>query len=361
MNKLLQLRAIIYISMLCLAGQVKAQDIHYTQFQNTPLNLSAGLAGVFGGDGRAVFNYRKQWRSVPVPYTTYSGSIEGKLYLNKGVYSRFLTGGLLINQDDQGTLHLKSTLVGIPIGLTLPVGKANYLTVGVMPAFGQRKFDTKDITFDEQWVDRTYSSSNNPYEDQLLANTNLKYFDLGAGVNYRMQSTKRRDRLDLGVGMQHINRPNHDFWSSSLSNPGTTRLRSKSTFYVLGLVQLQNNFDLIGSMMWQKQGGARELVYGMSARFHLVQKEYKELALQVGINRRHYYNDAIVPHIEFLWKTITVGLTYDVNWLPKSSLLNTEPPASQVITRGRGGPELAIIYRFYTVKQLPRFKSCPII
>lgn len=360
-NNLLQLRAFIYIMLLCLAFQAKAQDIHYTQFQNSPLNLSPGLTGVFGGDGRAVFNYRKQWRSIPVPYTTYSGSIEGKLYLNKGVYSKFLTGGLLINQDDQGSLHLKSTLIGIPLGITLPVHKTNYLTIGVMPAFGQRKFDTKDVTFDEQWVDRIYDPGNNSYEDQLLANTNLKYFDLSAGVNFRMQSSKRRDRLDLGYAMHHINRPSHDFWSSSLTNPGTTRLRSKSTFYLTGLVQLAGNFDLIGSALWQKQGAARELVYGASARFHLNQNPYKELALQVGINRRHYYSDAIVPHVEFLWKTITVGLTYDVNWLPKSKLLGTEPPASKVITSGRGGPELAIIYRFFKVKPLPKFKSCPLI
>jgi hypothetical protein len=358
-NNLLQLRAIIYIFLLCLAFEAKAQDIHYTQFQNSPLNLNPGLAGVFGGDGRAIFNYRSQWRSVRVPYTTFSGSIEGKLYLNRGVYSKYITGGLLINQDDQGSLHLKSTLVGLPIGLTLPVGKANYLTVGVTPAFGQRRFDTKDVTFDSQWKNRIYDPSNDSHEDQLLSNTNLKYFDLSAGVNYRMQSTKRRNRLDLGYAMHHINRPSQDFYSSSLTNPGTTRLRSKSTFYMTGLVQLQGNFDLIGSVLWQKQGAARELVYGLSARFHLDQRPYHEMALQIGINRRHYYNDAIVPHIEFLFKTLTVGLTYDINWLPKIG--NVEPPASQVITGGRGGPELAIIYRFYKVKPLAKFKSCPII
>ncbi|MBU6341932.1 MAG: PorP/SprF family type IX secretion system membrane protein, partial [Bacteroidetes bacterium] len=339
MNNLLQLRAKFYVlGFLLLAVRVGAQDIHFTQFHNSPLNLNAGLVGVYGGDGRAVVNYKSQWRSVPVPYTTYSGSLEGKLYLNKGVYSRFLSGGVLLNQDDQGDLHLKSLLIGLPIGLTVPVGKANYLTFGVMPAFGQRRFDSKNVTFDSQWQNRVFSPNNDAHEDQLLANTNLKYFDLNAGMNFRLQSPKNRNRLDIGYGMQHINRPAHDFYSSSLTDPGTTRLRSKSTVYLCGLVQLQHNFDLIGSMMWNKQGGARELVYGLSARFHLIQTPYKEMALQVGMNRRHYYNDAIVPHVEFLYRTITVGFTYDINWLPKIG--NVNPPANKVITNGRGGPEL---------------------
>ncbi len=74
-----------------------AQDIHFSQFGNAPINLSPGLNGVFGGDLRFVGNYRNQWRSVPVPYLTFSGTLDNKFYFQKGRYDRYFSGGVLIN------------------------------------------------------------------------------------------------------------------------------------------------------------------------------------------------------------------------------------------------------------------------
>lgn len=357
MNKTATWRIFIYFFFFLAASSLQAQDIHFSQFQNSPINLSPGLAGVFGGDARFVGNYRRQWRSVPVPYTTYSGSAEGKLYWNKGQYDRFLTGGLLINSDDQGTLHLKSLLIGIPVSVTIPVGRTHYFTVGVMPAFGQRRFGTDKLTFDAQWRNRVFDPSADTRESEVFANNSLKYFDLSAGANLRLQAGSKRNRLDLGGSLGHINRPSQDFWSSRLTDPGNVRLYNKLSLYASGLVQIQSNFDLVGHAIYQKQGGYKEAVYGLGVRFHLNQIPYRELALQIGINRRHYFNDALVPHIELLFRTWTVGLTYDTNWLFNKKL----NPENRLVTNGYGGPELSLIYRFYKVKPLPRFKSCPII
>ncbi|MEO6037125.1 MAG: hypothetical protein ABIQ93_01850, partial [Saprospiraceae bacterium] len=50
---------------------LSAQDIHFSQFANSPINLSPGLIGAFGGDVRFVANYRNQWRSGPIPLVPY--------------------------------------------------------------------------------------------------------------------------------------------------------------------------------------------------------------------------------------------------------------------------------------------------
>ena len=334
-----------------LAISLSAQDIHFSQFGNSPLNLSPGLAGVFGGDMRFVGNYRSQYRSVPVPYTTFSGSVENKIYWTKGKYDRFITGSLMLNYDRQGSLHLTSIQVGIPISVTMPLAKNKFLTVGVTPAFGQRAFDTDRLTFDAQWIDCVFDPAADAREDQLFQSTNLKYFDLSAGVNLRLQSEAKRNRLDVGGGMHHINRPDHDFWSADLTNPGNVKLYNKLSFYAMGLLQLSGNFDLVGQGLYQTQGGYKEVVYGGALRLHLNQNPYKELALQVGVDYRHRYQDALIPHVEVLWRTWTLGFTYDLNiW----SDVN-------IVTNRRGGPEVALIYRLYKVKPLSKFKTCPII
>lgn len=327
-----------------------AQDIHFSQFGNSPINLSPGLNGVFGGDLRFVGNYRHQWRSVPVSYLTFSGTLENKFYYRKGRYDRFFSGGILINYDRQGDLRLTSLQIGVPVSLTIPVAKNNFLTLGVTPAFGQRAFNTNHLTFDAQWTDCIFDPAASAREDQLFTSDNLSYFDVGAGLNFRTQSAKKRTRLDLGVGLHHINQPDHDFWSSTLSNPGEVRLLRKWSIYGSGLVQLTGNLDAVGQAMYQRQGGYRELVYGLGARFHLNRQPYKELALQVGADFRQRYTDAILPHVELHWRTWTVGVSYDMNLSDFTQATN-----------GRGGPEIALIYRLYRVKPVSVFKSCPLI
>jgi type IX secretion system PorP/SprF family membrane protein len=340
----------LFVLLLLGISPLKAQDIHFSQFGNSPINLNPGLAGVFGGDLRFVGNYRSQWRSIPVPYSTFSGSVENKLYWTKGRYDRYLTGGLMLNHDKQGSLKLTSTRIAIPISVTIPVTQNNFLTLGIMPAFGQRHIGGNKFTADAQWNDCMWDPLADIRETQLLSAPALKYFDLGAGINYRWQAKGKRTRLDAGFGWQHINRPSHDFWSSDLSNPGNVRLYDRKSGYLLGLAQVAGNWDIMAQGIYQGQGAYRELVYGAGLRLHLDQNPYRELALQVGVDYRARYQDALIPHIELLYRTWTLGFTYDVNI-----------SGAQVLTDRRGGPEVSLIYRLYRVKPLPKFKSCPII
>ncbi len=326
-----------------MALTLSAQDIHFSQFNNTPINLNPGLAGVFGGDMRFVGNYRSQWRSVRVPYTTYSGTFENKIYPNRGVYNKYFTAGLLINYDRQGSLELTSLQIGVPISYTLPVTGNSFLSLGVTPAFGQRAFNSHQWSFDAQFVDCLYNPSAPTLEDGSLFSTNLQYFDLNAGLNYRLQSDGKRSRLDLGGAFHHINRPKHDFWSNS----GEVKLAVRKSFYGIGLVQVSDNFDLTGQLMYQEQGTYREFLYGAGARIMLSTQQYDELAIQVGAFFRQRYTDAVVAHAEIFYRTWSLGFSYDINFSDFTKA-----------TDYRGGPEVSLIYRLYKNKAV--YQKCPI-
>ena len=344
------LRRIILFALLLSSFGATAQDIHFSQFGNSPLNLSPGLAGVFGGDMRFVGNYRQQWRSVRVPYNTFSGTVENKVYFNHARFDKYLTASLLVNYDKQGDLSLKSLQIGIPISLTLPVGKANYLTIGATPMFGQRSFDTDEISFDEQYINGMYDPSAAITEN--LSVTSLKYFDFSAGANFRTQSRTKRSRLDIGGAVHHINRPAHDFWESSVTGTDDVRLYNKLSLYGLGLFQLTEKFDFMAEGLFQQQGKYQEIVYGGGLRMHLTKSRYKELALQIGVDWRHRYNNSLVPRLEVFYSTWTLGATFDWDLFSK---------AGELISEKRGGPEISLIYRLYKIKPLPKFKSCPMI
>lgn len=344
MKRTLLLRPILLLVALALSAcPLLAQDIHFSQFNNAPINLNPGLTGVFGGDLRFVGNYRSQWRAVRVPYTTFSAGLENKIYPWREVYNQYFTAGLLINYDRQGSLELTSLQIGVPISYVLPVSKKSFLSLGVTPAFGQRAFNNHNWSFDAQFVDCLYNPSAPTLEDGSLFSTNLQYFDLSVGMNYRFQAAKNRSRFDFGGAFHHVNRPNHDFWTNSKD----VRLAARKAIYGIGLVQVADNFDLLGQVMFQEQGTYRELLYGAGARVMLNTNLHEELAIQISASFRQRYTDAFVTQLEFFYRTWSLGLSYDVNFSDFT-----------VATNYRGGPEVSLIYRLYKNKAVNQ--QCPI-
>ena len=58
------------ILLLQLGAQLRAQDIHWTQFNNNPIFQNPAGVGNFKEDLRLTANYRTQWRSVTIPFQT---------------------------------------------------------------------------------------------------------------------------------------------------------------------------------------------------------------------------------------------------------------------------------------------------
>ena len=70
------LRWYILVCLTVLSIVAEAQDIHWSQYNDNQVFQNPGNAGNFNGDYRIIANYRSQWKSVTVPFTTlsYSGT-----------------------------------------------------------------------------------------------------------------------------------------------------------------------------------------------------------------------------------------------------------------------------------------------
>ena len=73
------------LAMLSSVNTASAQDIHFSQFFNCPLQLNPALTGPFNGDMRGVVIYKDQWRSVSAasPYKTVSASFDMRMMQKK--------------------------------------------------------------------------------------------------------------------------------------------------------------------------------------------------------------------------------------------------------------------------------------
>ena len=97
---------ILACSMQMVACNLFAQDIHFSQFFETPLYRNPALAGIVDGDYRVQSVYRSQWNSVANAYRTGSLNAEYKMPVKNDDY---LTIGMQVFYDKAGSTGLTTT------------------------------------------------------------------------------------------------------------------------------------------------------------------------------------------------------------------------------------------------------------
>lgn len=327
---------------------VAAQDIHFSQYYNAPVNLSPALTGVHHGDVRFVGNYRSQWQSVDVDYTTFSASAEKKFYLDE-LKSGYFGAALLIDYDQAGTSNLSRTNIGMAGSYSLQLSPVFFMTGGVRLGISQRAFKPTNLTFDNQFNGNVFDP-NIPRESFDRSNT--MNIDLGAGLNLRLQPERanpltKRTKLDFGISVHHLTIPNEAF------NLGEViKLPIRFNLYTMGTLMVSDVFDVLVRASAQLQGVYQENVIGASGKIFINRKPARETAFVLGAAARfNSFGDAIIPHAEFHIQRWMLGLSYDFN-------ISELRAASSM----QGGIEVAVQYliRYVDTSDSPT-KVCPII
>lgn len=317
----------------------KAQDLHFSQFYNAPLNISPALTGIFTGDQRFVGIYRNQWSSVPVPYTTFAASYDQKFYFpftGKG----FFGGGLIFTYDKAGDGNLNWSQLGFNIGYTQPLNDEHALSVGTELKFGQRAFKPEALTFDDQFDGDVFDP--NRQTMQTFAQTASGFFDLGAGLLWNYHQRRSRNSAISGVSFAHLTQPVIGFLDdSSVGVPLVTRM------FTFGTIELKDEFDLNIFGMGQLQGEFSELLLGSTVTYYLPLDNKETLALTGGLAYRN--GDAIIAILEGTYQNWRLGFSYDINISD-----------FEVATNNLGGPEISVRYIIFKVKGPDTFKACPI-
>lgn len=346
----------IWILLILFIPSIQAQDVHFSQFYNAPMTLNPGLTGIFGGDVRITGLYRSQWSSVPVDYMTFSGAVDKK-FLGKNSRKGFFSGGLIFNFDQASpTSKLRAINVGLTGSYTRTITSRIFGTGGLQVGFNQRSFNLEGLQFDNQYDPLRERFDLNRDIGETLLNTSKLSFDVSFGFNLRIQALnseklvdrlRKRSKVDIGVGIYHINNPDQSFFEDS-----KIALPTRISPHILGTLQLGNSFDFIGNINAQFQSPYHEFVGALGAKAHISTELGKQIALQllIGYRFNDEFGDALIPSVEIHYNSLRVGFSYDIN----ISEFN-------VATGRQGGPELTLRYLIKNVRALPAFKICPII
>lgn len=329
---------ILGIFLMTCQAPLSAQDIHFSQFWNTPLEVSPSLAGIAKEDTRVFGSYKSQWASVPVNYTTFAGAFDTKWTPFK-IQNGFFGLGLIFNHDQAGDSDWTlANLQGL-ISYTKQISKGVFGSIGTQLGIGQRSFKFQDLTFDNQFNGEFFDPSLPTKEN--FSSTNSLFFDSHVGLNIRVQHPNQRTKVDFGVGIHHLNTPSQNFLAGA-----EIELPVRNDFYVLGALKITERLDLMVNILYRSQMEFQELVLGPAIRIYLNTNRTKELALEGGVNLRT--GDSAIPYFGMLFRQWRVGLIYDIN---TSDFRNA--------TGFNGGPEFTLIYTI-TKPQSKNQKLCPL-
>jgi type IX secretion system PorP/SprF family membrane protein len=306
-----------------------SQDIHFSQFFETPLLRNPALAGIFSGDLRIQGVYRTQWNSVTVPYQT--GSVNAEYKLPVGNSNDFLSLGGEVLYDKAGTVALTAThiLPTVNYHKSLSEEKNMYLSLGFMGGLVQRRIDRSKMTTNSQYNGTAYDPTLN--DGETFSNSGYTYFDGSVGISFNSQIGASEDNnIILGAAYHHFNH------SSKISFYGNSQLEMIPKWvFSAGLRMGVTDYSFITFQGdYSKQGTSTETIGGVLYSYKLDDPIDPKYIFHAGAFLR--WKDAIIPVAKMEYKPFAIAVSYDVN----VSQLKTA-------SSGRGGFELSISYQTY--------------
>jgi type IX secretion system PorP/SprF family membrane protein len=293
---------IVVLIFLFAAQNLRAQDLHFSQYFNAPLLVNPANTGFEPDvDWRIGINYRDQWASlINDPYKTMSVWGDAQLFNNRFDNSWVGVGGSIL-QDQAGTGGLTSTKVLASVAYHQMLGASSLLSGGFEFGYFNQRVDLGKLSFDDQWNGKFFDMSIPNGEN--FAKNSASYFDLQAGLNYAIFPNDKT-YLNIGFSADHINQPNESFFTNTT---GGAQLALRYTLFLNGSFKLNQQWILNPNMYISKMGNAWETVIGMNANYNL--SGDGSLQLIGGLYDR--FNDATIPMIGFQVNGYKLTFNYD--------------------------------------------------
>lgn len=318
---------------------VNAQDLHFSQFFNSPLATNPANTGFIpDADFRIGANYRNQWSSImSVPYKTISAFGDAQVFRDRLENGWLGLGGLIMN-DQAGSGSLTSTKIYGSLAYHQMLGLSSLLSAGFNIGWANKRINESKLKFPDQF-DGKFFDSNIP-TSVSFTNNNVSYLDVHAGMNYAYFPDENV-YINAGYSIQHVNRPRETFFGDNTVNG---RIPIRQTGFLNAILKVNDRVIINPNAYFSTQARATELVVGINGNYNL--SEFGESQLLAGVYYR--LGDAIVPMVGLEFKKIQFAFSYDVT-LSGLSQYNGY----------RGASELSIIKKGFYPDNVDRASLCP--
>lgn len=324
---------IIAGAALLSVSAINAQDVHFSQFRETPVFLNPGRTAL-DRDVRVILNYKDQWRSVASPYKTFgfSGEMAVAKKKNKNAH---LGIGLTVFSDKSGDSNMGITVGTLNVSAIIKTGANSSIGVGLMGGFGQRSVSYSALRWEEQYQNGAFDVGNNTNEPTGGA-TSYTLPDAAAGIAWtygkgeKYISANNGVRATVGFAAHHFGFQKYSFYKQT-----GEKLFSKYVGHANVDIGIANsNLIIVPGIMFTMQGPSKEIVAGTMFKYVLSENSKytgnkKGSAIGIGVDYR--FGDAAIATLMYEFSNFAIGAGYDFNL----SKLKT-------VSSARGGFEISL-------------------
>jgi type IX secretion system PorP/SprF family membrane protein len=308
------------IVLLLTTVHATAQDLHFSQFFNSPLTTNPANTGFIpDGNYRVGINYRNQWASIPVPYKTMSAFADFQLFRDRLEYGWVGIGGVVL-RDVAGSGNLTSTKVYGSVAYHQLLGQSSLLSLGFNMGSASKRVDIAKLTFGDQWNGKFFDSQLPTAEP--ITQSKVNYFDVQVGMNYAWFPTDNI-YINGGLSVQHVNKPRESFYE------GNNQIDRRYIGFLNGIFKMSDNVIINPGAYYARQAGSREIVAGGNVAYNLSGDGTKQVFGGAYLR----FNDAAVFLVGYEISKVRLMFSYDVT---TSQLANSNGR--------RGAYEIGIVY-----------------
>ncbi|MDQ3141841.1 MAG: PorP/SprF family type IX secretion system membrane protein [Bacteroidota bacterium] len=283
MNQKLFCAIFFALGLVSLTGQ----DVHFTQYELSPVLINPAHTGGFNGSFRLGGLYRDQGSGVAGfgnGYSTPHFFVDATF---PWAFRKQDWMGIGINfyQDRSGAIGLGKggyiATAAYHIGLNKTVNSS--LSVGAQ--FGSVSFNVKN---QNDAIFFTQLSSGSPSPDNSKLATKGSYQDISAGLIYNTDITETRHQLKIGISAGHINQPSYTI-ASGTGQTSANKLKMLLSAHTSFQYHLNEKLDIIPLIWFRNLEKASETsVQGMLSYLFNVEKSIR---LNAGLGYR--FGDAL--------------------------------------------------------------------
>jgi type IX secretion system PorP/SprF family membrane protein len=333
------MKKIIYILLLGIFSlRLVAQDLHFSQFFNSPLTTNPANTGFIpDADFRLGVNYRSQFSNImSAPYRTMSIFGDAQILRDK-IESGWLGVGGVLLRDEAGSGSLTSTKIYASIAYHQMLGYSSLLTAGFNLGWANKRIDQSKLKFPDQF-DGKFFDGGLPTSVVLQSN-NISYFDMQVGMNYAYFPTENIF-INAGYSIQHVNSPRETFFS----DPVLSNIPIRHIAFLNALLKVRDNVIINPNVYYTTQARASEMTIGMNAAYNLAENGEKQL-----IGGLYYrLGDAVIPMAGLEVKNYRFTFSYDVTTSSLSSF-----------NHSMGALEFSLMKKGIYNEASPRTTLCP--
>ncbi len=322
-----------------------AQDFHFSQFDETPVQLNPSNTGVHH-EIQAIANYKNQWASISSPYKTFALSFDTRLLRKKKNHMGF---GFDFLNDKAGDAAVATNQFNVSLSAIIPISRKSIFSGGLMFGYSQHTINTGALTWGNQYNGMAYESSLASGEPVTAGS--FGYADLGAGINYSYGtdemyiSSNDARKINIGFSVFHPHQPIYSFYGDA-----SEKLYTKFVFNGNAAIGMKGtNLVLKPSYIVFVQGPTKEITPGMMFQYILQSgSKYTDNKKPAAFSIGGYYRlkDALIAVVKFEYANYEIGFSYDINL----SQLKT-------VTTTRGGFEISLRFVAPSAFKKPRTEA----